>query len=295
MAIDLAQLEMMYNLLNQSGSTDNNAGQGLATAGNVVSGISKVAGFIPGVGSAIAGVGGIISGALETAAANKQKAQGAADIQKALNMTPAPIPTEIKQKQIADEMAANSPMPGLQQYHDALANNFAMHLRAIYNNSRNGGQAVSAAATALGFDNESLSKLYGDSMQYQAKQAQAARNDLDEIGKYKYQAKQDLYNNWQKPLLEQGTALQNAATANNMKGLTDIVGSASKGLSGGIQYGMFQGMLDKYTKKQYNAPTQNDNFDYTPAAPNTNTGTAISLPNQYNPIWDTTLGNGQYK
>jgi len=294
-------IALLYSQLTQQGSTENNAGQGLSTAANVVNGISKAASFVPVVGSAVAGIGGIISGALEAGAASKQKSQGAADIQKALNMSPKPLPNEFNQKLTADEMAANSPAPGLQQYHDALSNSFAMHLRSIYNNSRNGAQAVSAAATALGFDNESLSKLYADSLQYQAKQSEAARKDLWDIGQYKYQAQKDLFNDWQKPLLEQGTALQNAATANNMKGLTDIVGSASKGIASGINYG-FHDMLNKYTNTgtTTKATTTNpvaanglDNVAYSPSnVPDQNS--QINLPNQYNPIWDTTLGNGQY-
>src|ERR1019366_592583 len=153
--LTFSQLMAMYN--QQSQQQNQPADQ---TEGNQAANLKKTAGTVGAIGGAVAlglqaiPVGGTIAGAvvgagtaiasgvMDLVASGKQKQQAASDLAAGKAMKAAPLAPGLIQKAQADQMAADSPMPGWTQYHDALANSFAQHIRSIYNNSRNGGQAV---------------------------------------------------------------------------------------------------------------------------------------------------------
>lgn len=204
---------------------DKKTGQTTSTVLGSAAGIASAFGPIGAIVGGVLGLAGGITAGVEDAKAAKLQKKAAKEAQDAANGMTYNINPAFRQKAAADQQAANSPTPGLSQYHDILANNFANHLRAIHNNSVNGAQAVNAIATSLGFDNESYAKLFADNAQYQAGAAKTARQDLWDIGLQSEQAKENLFNNYQKPLFQQATALTNAATANKNTAIKTIVGS----------------------------------------------------------------------
>lgn len=245
------QMMQMYQSMNQTAPqqtpTVNQAASNEQTAASIIKPVTGMMGAIPIAGPIIAGVGSLVSMGLQMDAAGKQKSQAEADLKAAKNMKPAPLPKEFMDKARADKFAAGSNAPGLEQANDALANDFAQHLRAIHNNSRNGGQAAHAIATALGFNNESMAKLYATNMAYKAKAGETARQDLWDIGLKKQGAEQTLFENYQKPLFQQATALQNASTANRVAGASGLANAISTIGSSAMKLGAFEQMLQGYT------------------------------------------------
>lgn len=285
--LSFQQMMQMYSAMNQQGGTQtpqaNTAGQGQMQAANIIKPVTGAMSAIPIAGPIIAGVGSIVSMGLQMDASSKQKQQAQADLSAAKNMKPLPLPKEMMDKARADQFAAGSDAPGLQQESDALASDFATHLRAIQNNSRNGGQAANAIALALGFNNESLSRLYAKNTAYKADAAKTARQDLWDIGLKKQGAQQTLFENYQKPLFQQATALQNASTANRVGAGSGIANALSTIGTSALKMGAFDQMLDSYTNPNAVA-TAGKTADV--AAPVELTGTTP----QYNPVWDTTIG-----
>lgn len=288
--LSFAEMMRMYESFNakqQGGNqtqSTNTAGQGEMQAAGIIKPVTGMLGAIPIAGPIISGVGSLVSMGLQMSAADKQKSQAQSDLAAAKNMKPLPLPKEMLDKARADQFAAGSDAPGLQQANDALANDFATHLRAIQNNSRNGGQAAHAIATALGFNNESLSKLYANNMAYKAAAAKTARQDLWDIGLKKQGAQQTLFDNYQKPLFQQATALQNASTANRVGAGSGIANALSTIATSALKMSSFDQMIESYTNP--NSMT---------GAGKTDTATPVELTGtdmQYNPVWDTTLGGG---
>lgn len=281
------QMMGMYNSSQQA----NNAGSGEKTAGGVIGAVGGVASMIPGYGTAIGAGLGLVSGLLESDAASKQKDQAAADLAAAKAMKPAALSPRFREKTLADQMAATSDMPGWGQAHDLLLQDFATHLRAIHNNSLNGGQAVNAIALSLGLNNDSMSKLFAENAAYRGGVAKDARNDLWALGLQEHQGEQELYTNYQKPLFEQATALQNAGTANQHNAINTITGAlstGSAGVLGQVNKNQAWEQVMAYLKGGPQTPKGGLNAN---AGSDADNSYAPASGSQGNPLWDYSLGN----
>ena len=296
------QVQAMMQMLYGNGAATNTAGQGEKTAGGVIGALSPALGAIPFVGPAIAGIGSIVSGALEAGAANKQKQQAAKDIAAANAMKAGALPSGLTQHVTADEMASLSDKPGIGEAKDALAQNFVAHMKAIQASSSSGAQSVNAISQALGINGENLNKLMADNADWKAEHAQKFRDDLWNLGEAQHRNIQEMFQNYQKPLYEQATALGNAATANKQTAAntiggslatlgTGIVNAAGKQQQQSDQQAMLAALYGTNKTPVSNVDqvgkTYDSSFNYTPTAPTD--GGNIITPTGTNPadnLWN---------
>jgi hypothetical protein len=227
--------------------------QGEQTAGSVVKGVSPMLGMIPMVGPILSMAGTMVGGYLEQDAGKKQQEQ-AANLQKqATAMLPNKIQSEYGAKYRGDMSAALAGLPGIDMYKQFLADNMATHMRAIKENSPNGGAAVNAMSLALGQENAAVNKLGLNSAEYSANKMDEALKDLWGVGEKK-DAQQAILDEKKKAIFSQANNLSAAGTANKMGGINKMIGGVTSTISELSKYGATDNndMFNQWLAKQNN-------------------------------------------
>lgn len=270
--------------LNVSAGAEQGIGTGLAVA-------SPALNFVPYVGPLLSAAAAVGSGFLEKDAARRQQEQAANLRNQASALTPEALSPNLQASQQARNLAAQSNMPGLEFYKNALSQAMAGQIRAIHQNSPNGARAVNAISLLYGQQNDALGKLGAQNAQYRGTLGAEARQGLYDTG-IQQRALQLFRDQERDKIFGQANNLDVASTTNKLTGGQTILGALGstgadifKNLktSGGFNATAAGRKYPNYP--QYGGVGQDDNYNYTPAADDQNGGGAVTLPYQ-NQMWD---------
>lgn len=248
--------------------------QSQQTTGSVIKNVSPVLSAIPFVGGILSAAGTMVGGYLEQDAAKKQQEQAANLRKQATAMMPNKIQSEYGAKYRGDMAAALGGLPGIDMYKQFLADNMATHMRAIKENSPNGGAAVNAMSLALGQENAAVNKLGLSSAEYSANKMDEALKDLWGIGGKKDE-QQAILDEKKKAIFSQANNLEAAGTSNKMGGINKMIGGLTSTISELSKYGQSDNnaMFNQWLAKQNNQtalPESTPGYDINGMAVSTN-------------------------
>lgn len=235
-------------------------------ASDTVGMVGSVGSLIPYVGPIIGAAGSIVSGILKNNEAKDQAARAAELRKKSASLQKGLLRPEYAGALNADKMAALYGLPEYSKYIDDIDEGVAKNARAILESSPNGAASLAAISATLSKANAAKESIYlKDAMMREQKERKVADRLWDTGDK-----QMDLVNMQRadKRDLNQGAMnLENAATANRVGSIDQILASVAAGAQG----------LGKLAMGAKGAPaTGNTNITINPTADNSYNGGLMS-------------------
>lgn len=204
---------------------------GLNTAGDILNTGAGIAGMIPGYGTAISAALGVVGGFMKKGAAAEQASRAAELRQQANSVQKMPLRQEYLKSLKAQQMAALYGLPQYNQRVQQIDTGIANNIRAIKESSPSGAATLATISAVLNNANAAKNNLAIQDADMQMRKQQQVANTIWNTG----DKQMDLVGlqRQDRAALNQGAMnLENAATANKIGAIDEILASVAGGVQG---------------------------------------------------------------